>query len=106
MLGSHEEFSFVDAGRTFVCRVESLGSRSEERWWWFRVSSEVHQRFAPFRWAATDRPTAVRERILGYYDGLLARRAEPVTMGWNRRRGLAPAARTSETAPTPLPAAS
>jgi hypothetical protein len=103
MLGSPDEFTFVDAGRTFVCCVEPLRGRSGEAWWWFRVSSELHQRFAPFRAASSDSPTVVRERILAYYDGLLARRAAPVTMGWGRTRG---AVRPVATAPTSLPAAS
>jgi len=89
---THDSFAFVDAGRTFTCRVEPLRPAGAEAWWWFRVSDEVRARFAPFRAAPGDTPEVVRGRILGYYDDLLARRAGPVTMGWGRRRAAAPAA--------------
>jgi hypothetical protein len=86
MRETHDSFAFVDAGRTFTCRVEPLRPAAAEAWWWFRVSSEVRARFAPFRAAPSDTPDVVRGRILEYYDDLLARRAAPVTMGWGRRR--------------------
>ena len=90
---AYDSFTFVDAGRTFTCSVEPLRRDAADAWWWFRVSSELRARFAPFRAAPGDTADVVRGRILGYYDDLLARRAAPVTTGWGqRRRAAAPAA--------------
>lgn len=91
-------FSFVDQGRTFTCRVETSTRASvRDSWWWFAVSTEAHQRHAPFRLAASDTPDNVRDRIVAYYDGLLARRAAPFQTPWQRRA----AARTAEGAAPP-----
>src|SRR5256885_1955046 len=54
MSETHESFAFVDAGRTFTCCVETMRRASPEPWWWFRVSTEEHQRYAPFRAEAND----------------------------------------------------
>ena len=86
----HESFAFVDAGRTFDCTVETLRGSNAESWWWFRVSSEMHQRFAPFRAAPADTPDAVRGRIVAYYEELLERRAAPTVPRWQRRPTPAP----------------
>ena len=77
--------SFEADGRTFTCEVGPLHNRSEDAWWWFRVSSEEHQRFAPFRAAPEDTSDDVRARILSYYEDLLARRAAPAPTRWQRR---------------------
>src|SRR5690349_21154755 len=42
-------FTFEDAGRTFNARVEPLRPSGADAWWWFDVSTEQHQRHAPFR---------------------------------------------------------
>ena len=89
---SREALTFVDAGRTFDCRVEHAETRpgpSAEAWWWFRVSSDAAQRFAPFRAAPDDTPDGVRDRIVAYYDDRLARRAAPEARWWDRRRAAA-----------------
>jgi hypothetical protein len=78
-------FTFEDAGRTFNCRVEPLRPSGADAWWWFDVSTEQHQRHAPFRAEAGDTLEAVRLRVVKYYDELLARRAEPAPSRWNRR---------------------
>ena len=88
-----QAFSFTDAGRTFTCRVERSRPHSNDAGWWFDVSTERHERHAPFRADATDTPAAVRDRVVAYYDELLARRAAPVQPRWQKRpRPGAPAA--------------
>jgi len=78
-------FTFEDAGRTFNCRVEPLRPSGADAWWWFDVSTEQHQRHAPFRAEAGDSIDEVRARVVKYYDEMLARRAEPAPSRWNRR---------------------
>ena len=78
-------FTFEDAGRTFNARVEPLRPSGTDAWWWFDVSTEQHQRHAPFRAEPNDSLDEVRARIVKYYDELLARRAEPAPSRWNRR---------------------
>jgi hypothetical protein len=80
-----ESFAFVDDGRTFTCRVEASRHARNDAWWWFVVSTEQHQRHAPFRAEATDRPDDVQARVVAYYDDLLARRAAPAPNRWSRR---------------------
>ena len=80
-----EAFSFVDAGRTFRCRVESSRPEAGDAWWWFDVSTERHQRHAPFRAEASDTAVGVQARVVSYYDELLARRAAPSAGRWNNR---------------------
>jgi hypothetical protein len=86
MTEMHESFAFVDAGRTFNCCVETPRRQHAEAWWWFEVSSEAHQRFAPFRATPEDNPDVIRDRIVAYYDDLLVRRAEPNGRRWQRGR--------------------
>jgi hypothetical protein len=78
-------FSFIDAGRTFTCRVDGSRPHAGDAWWWFDVSTERYERHAPFRAEATDTADAVRERVVAYYDELLARRAEPTHRRWYQR---------------------
>lgn len=88
-----QDFAFIDAGRTFTCRVEAARaaranaapSAPVDAWWWFDVSTERHQRHAPFRAAAGDTPVDVAVRIVAYYDDLLARRAAPPVTRWQRK---------------------
>ena len=70
-------FSFVDAGRTFTCRVESSRPDAGDAWWWFDVSTERDERHAPFRADASDTTRGVQARVVSYYDELLAHRAAP-----------------------------
>ncbi len=86
--GTIDGFEFVNAGRTFTCAAEPLGSSSREGWWWFRVSGDIRgQRYAPFRTAEDDTQDAVHARVVAYYDDLVARRAMPATSNhWGRRR--------------------
>ena len=81
----HTEFAFVDRDRTFTCRVEASSRGPAEAWWWFEVSTESHQRHAPFRAEVTDTRRDVQARVVAYYDNLLARRAEPARPRWERR---------------------
>lgn len=76
---------FEADGRTYTCEVGTLHHRSEEAWWWFRVSSEEYQRYAPFRACPEDTSDDVRARIVSYYEELLARRAAPPPSRWQRR---------------------
>lgn len=79
-----EGFEFVDNDRTFTCSVEKAHALGNEPWWWFSVSTDDHQRYAPFRATSADTQKSVRMRIVTYYDGLQARRAEPATPYWRR----------------------
>jgi hypothetical protein len=81
----HQEFAFVDGDRTFTCRTEAPRAPRAEAWWWFRVSTDERNRYAPFRAVAGDTPDDVRMRVVAYYDNLLARRAEPPASRWHRR---------------------
>jgi hypothetical protein len=92
----HSEFTFVDANRTFTCRVEASSREPAEAWWWFRVSTESHQRHAPFRAELTDTRRDVQVRVVAYYDNLLERRAEPPRARWERRQTAAAATTSSE----------
>ena len=89
------EFAFMDGNRTFTCRVETSRREPAEAWWWFQVSTENHQRHAPFRAEVTDTRRDVQRRVVAYYDNLLARRAEPAEPRWGRRP--TPAAATTAT---------
>lgn len=91
-----DAFDFVDGDRTFSCLAESRSASATEKWWWFRVSSERHQRYAPFRASAGDTHRNVQSRIIAYYDDLLARRAMPATSYYRRN---APAAAAAPAAP-------
>jgi hypothetical protein len=93
-----QEFTFVDAGRTFNCRVERLRPSSGDAWWWFDVSTDRYERHAPFRAESTDTPAGVRARVVAYYDALLARRAAPAQPRWARRAPI-PTAPTANPAP-------
>jgi hypothetical protein len=97
-------FAFDDAGRTFSCRVE--GARGlRDAWWWFDVSTEQHQRHAPFRASPSDTPDAVQARVVAYYDDLLARRAAPPVTRWNRGTPAASAGAAPAPAAEAAPAA-
>ena len=79
-----QEFSFVDRGRTFQCRVAASRVTGPDPWWWFEVSTEQHQRHAPFRADPDDTYDVVQQRMVAYYDNLLERRAAPVVKKWGR----------------------
>jgi hypothetical protein len=79
-----QEFSFVDRGRTFQCRVAASRVTGPDPWWWFEVSTEQHQRHAPFRADPGDTLDVVQQRMVAYYDNLLERRAAPVVKKWSR----------------------
>jgi len=79
-----QEFSFVDRGRTFQCRVAASRVTGPDPWWWFEVSTEQHQRHAPFRADPEDTLDVVQQRMVAYYDNLLERRAAPVVKKWSR----------------------
>ena len=79
-----QEFSFVDRGRTFQCRVAASRATGPDPWWWFEVSTEQHQRHAPFRADPDDTYDVVQQRMVAYYDNLLERRAAPVVKKWSR----------------------
>jgi hypothetical protein len=82
----HTGFEFVDGGRTFTCAVEPLRAPQPDAWWWFRVSTDDAQRYAPFRAVTSDTPDTVRDRVVAYYDDLTARRARPPFGCWSCQR--------------------
>ncbi len=79
-----EGFEFVDGERTFSCSVEKAPAAGNEAWWWFTVSTDDRQRYAPFRATSRDTQKSVRARIVAYYDELLERRAAPTVPYWRR----------------------
>ncbi len=79
-----EGFEFVDSERTFSCSVEKAPAAGNEAWWWFTVSTDDRQRYAPFRATPRDTQKSVRERIVAYYNELLERRAAPTVPYWRR----------------------
>jgi hypothetical protein len=83
---------FIDAGRTFSCSVAPRRASESALWWWFRVSSDAGNRYAPFLAESDDTPTSIQARIVAYYDDLLARRAAPSVPRWQRSRPATPAA--------------
>lgn len=98
--GAPEGFDFVHGGRTFTCSVEPLRSSDPEAWWWFRVSTDDRNRYAPFRVTPTDTQASVQTAIVAYYEDMLARRAAPAPSYWRRgsKPTAAPAAATAATA--------
>lgn len=94
-----EGFEFVDGERTFSCSVEKAPAAGNEAWWWFTVSTDDRQRYAPFRATARDTQKSVRARIVAYYDELLARRAAPTVPYW--RRGPQQPTEAAKSAPAP-----
>lgn len=91
-------FSFVHGDLTFACQVEGERSSARGPWWWFTVSSEAHQRHAPFPADAGDTRDDVRARIIAYYEHRQARRAEPAQSRW-QQRGARPAAPAAPATP-------
>jgi len=91
-----QEFSFVDRGRTFQCRVAASRVTGPDPWWWFEVSTEQHQRHAPFRADPEDTLEVVQQRMVAYYDNLLERRAAPVVKKWSRPAPQAAAAASGD----------
>ena len=92
---------FVDGGRTFSCSVAPRHASDSALWWWFRVSSDAGNRYAPFLAGSDDTPASVQARVVAYYDELLVRRAAPAVPRWQRGRPAAPAP-----APVAVPATS
>jgi hypothetical protein len=77
-------FEFVDNERTFTCSAEKTHALGDEVWWWFSVSTDDRQRYAPFRASSSDTQKSVKARIVTYYDELLVRRATPTVPAWRR----------------------
>ena len=82
---SPSNFEFVDAGRTFSCDAAPRRPTESEYWWWFRVSTDDRNRYAPFIATPDDTPASVQARVVAYYDDLLARRAAPSVPRWQRK---------------------
>lgn len=81
---------FIDGDRKFSCSVAPRRASESALWWWFRVSSDAANRYAPFLAESDDTPTSVQARVVAYYDDLLARRAAPSVPRWQRARPEAP----------------
>ena len=91
-------FEFVDNDRTFTCSAEKTHALGNEVWWWFSVSTDDRQRYAPFRASSSDTQKSIKARIVKYYDDLLVRRATPTVPAW-RRGPQQPAAAVAATPP-------
>lgn len=85
-----DALTFEDAGRTFTCTVETCRALGPGAWWWFVVSTEAHQRHAPFRAEAGDTAADVQARIVAYHEARLASRAAPPAR-WAPRGAVKPA---------------
>ena len=94
-----KEFEFEDAGRIFSCFVEKQSAAHPQDWWWFTVSNDTRNRYAPFRAESSDTKANEQSRILAYHEELLAGRARPRTTSWQRQRP-AGAAATPAAAPS------
>jgi len=101
----HDAFSFVDRGRTFTCNAAALRpSAADDLWWWFEVSTDDRNRYAPFRVESGDTKASVRDRVVQFYDNLLERRAAPSVTPWQRRQAAREAAANKPAAaPPPAP---
>ena len=97
-----DAFSFVDRGRTFTCSTEARRlSSGDDVWWWFEVSTDDRNRYAPFRAESTDTKASVKARVVAFYDNLLERRAAPSVTPWQRRQAAREAAADKSAAPPP-----
>jgi hypothetical protein len=74
------DFRFVESGLTFACHQAPSRAGASDTWWWFQVSSEPHQRHAPFRAEQDDTPESVQARVVAYH---VARHA-PREESWHR----------------------
>src|SRR5437667_1756188 len=98
-----EDFTFIDADRTFTCTTEAQRPPRTEVWWWFRVSTDDRHRYAPFRAGSRDTRASVQARIVAYYDDLLVKRAMPPTSYWQRRQGTMGAVAAAADGATEIP---
>ena len=72
-------FEFDDAGRHFVCTVETPSHAGMQPWWWFSVATESGAtRYAPFEASSTGTKQSVKARVIAHYEEVLAIKARPV----------------------------
>jgi hypothetical protein len=91
-----ESFEFEDGGRKFACSAEKMRQSSPEKWWWFRVSTDEHNRYAPFRVESGDTPATVGPRVVAFYDDMLVKRNAPTVNRWQRGGQQQAAAKTDD----------
>jgi hypothetical protein len=96
-----KEFEFVDAGRKFFCSVEVPRHVGMPPWWWFRLDTGESTRYAPFEASPNDTIESVQERIVAYYEQLLAIEARPVHQRPAWRKPEPAAAPLGEALPAP-----
>lgn len=101
MSGTAKPFSFVHGDRTYTCSVETSRTASRGAWWWFSVSTEAHQRHAPFPALPGDTKADVQARIIAFYEAMLVKRAEPAQNRWQQRGQRPAAAAPAAAAATP-----
>jgi hypothetical protein len=97
-----KELEFVEAGRKFFCSVEVPRHAGMLPWWWFHLDTAASTRHAPFEASVNDTKESVQERIIAYYEKLLAIEARPVHQRpvWRKPEPTAPPA---EVSPAPSP---
>jgi hypothetical protein len=95
-----KEFEFVDAGRKFYCSVEKPKQAGMSPWWWFRLETGESTRYAPFEASPNDTRQSVQERIVAYYEQLLAIAARPAYQRPAWKKPERPA-QTGESPPVP-----
>jgi hypothetical protein len=74
-----DDFEFENAGRRFICSVETPRHAGMAPWWWYGVADEQGTtRYAPFEAKASDTRRSVQSRIIKHYEEVLAIKARPV----------------------------
>ncbi|MDB4907715.1 MAG: hypothetical protein JWO05_2499 [Gemmatimonadetes bacterium] len=70
------EIQFEEGGRTFTCHVAPCVATPDTSWWWVSVAGDG-QRYAAFHANPKESKTAVKKRVVAYYEQVLADRARP-----------------------------
>ena len=99
-----KNFEFEEAGRRYICTVETPRHAGMEPWWWYSVATEEGTtRYAPFEAKPTDTQKSVKTRIIAHYEEVLAIKARPVNPRPHWQRPATPPATTppatTQTAP-------
>ncbi len=100
-----DDFEFEDAGRKFICSVETPRHAGMPPWWWFSVADEKGTtRYAPFEAKPSDTRRTVQARIIKHYEEVLAIKARPVHQRPHWQKPAAPPVAATTTVPQPAEA--
>ena len=70
------QLTFEEEGRTFTCEAAASMATPDTVWWWVKVSGDA-QRYAAFHKQKGDTAASVKQRMIAYYEKVLADRARP-----------------------------